>query len=279
MKPTARHFVCDSSASDMPAYKNTAPIRLAVIWLVWLAAAPTQAQSLPWAFTQVAGPVSASAATITGMVVPNGLPTVAWFEWGTNGSFDLRTPPQAAGSGTQVVCIKASLAGLDTIPTARFRLVASNELGVSRGAMNQFTARGLLTGWGANDKGQLNAPAGLGWLTTVTCGANHSLALKTDGTVAAWGFNTYGQINVPAGLSNVIALAGGTSHSLALKTDGSIQGWGLNLPASPPVTNLVAIAAGFNFNVGVMSNDLCGYLAFTILFISFSEMMNSSWMG
>ena len=76
--------------------------------------------------------------------------------------------------------------------------------------------------------------------------ANHSLALRSNGTVFAWGDNTFGQSTVPAGLSNVIAIAAGRSHSVALKSDGTIISWGAsgqtNLPRS--LTDIVAVAAG-----------------------------------
>src|SRR6266700_4198564 len=57
-------------------------------------------------------------------------------------------------------------------------------------------------------------------------GGDHSLALKTDGTVVAWGGNCYCEGTVPASLSGVIAIAGGGKHSLALKTDGTVVAWG-----------------------------------------------------
>ena len=71
-----------------------------------------------------------------------------------------------------------------------------------------------------------NVPAGLSGVTAIAAGLDHSLALKSDGTVVAWGYNTSGQTNVPAGLSGVIAIAAGDTHSLALKSDGTVVAWG-----------------------------------------------------
>src|SRR5919112_2743219 len=83
-------------------------------------------------------------------------------------------------------------------------------------------------------------------LKAIAGGANHSLALKNDGTVLAWGLNQDGQLgdgtntdsstpvevkdpNDPSGyLSGVKALAAGSSHSLALKDDGTVWAWGDN---------------------------------------------------
>ncbi|HEY0047562.1 MAG TPA: hypothetical protein VGB44_12710 [Flavobacterium sp.] len=75
--------------------------------------------------------------------------------------------------------------------------------------------------------------------TSVASGYNHSLAIKSDGTLWSWGQNQYGQL---ADMTNInknspvqigtddgwIYVAGGGSHSLAIKSDGTLWGWGLN---------------------------------------------------
>ena len=70
-------------------------------------------------------------------------------------------------------------------------------------------------------------------------GSNHSLALRTDGTVWSWGRNQCGQLgdastldkHTPVqvqGLTNVIAIASGGSHCLALRNDSTVWTWGNN---------------------------------------------------
>jgi alpha-tubulin suppressor-like RCC1 family protein len=72
-------------------------------------------------------------------------------------------------------------------------------------------------------------------------GAEHSLALKSDGTVWAWGNDGWGQLGTPAnpysssyvpvqvsGLNSVKAIAAGWAHSLALASDGTVWAWGYN---------------------------------------------------
>src|SRR5690606_17912667 len=82
-------------------------------------------------------------------------------------------------------------------------------------------------------------------VAAIAGGEEHSMALKTDGTVWASGYNFWGQLGdgtttshpTPvqvkrvggAGyLTGVTAIAAGEWHSLALLTDGTVWAWGLN---------------------------------------------------
>lgn len=123
---------------------------------------------------------------------------------------------------------------------------------------------GTVWAWGYNTQGQLGDntinnrslpvqvkdPTGSSVLTgvsTVTGGANHTAALKTDGTVWAWGYNFHGQLgdgtttqrNLPVqvkdtpgtgfltGVSKIVS-GSNSFHNDALKNDGSLWAWGNN---------------------------------------------------
>ncbi|MFC6154632.1 RCC1 domain-containing protein [Nocardioides yefusunii] len=79
---------------------------------------------------------------------------------------------------------------------------------------------------------------------SIAAGANHSLALASNGNVYAWGSNLRGQLGDstttqrstpiatgrgtrPTGVS-LVAIAAGTSHNLALGSDGAVYAWGDN---------------------------------------------------
>ena len=128
-------------------------------------------------------------------------------------------------------------------------------------------------------------------VTAIAAGSNHSLALKSDGTVWAWGFNLYGQLgdgsdekisNYPvqvknsndSPLENVVAIAASGSHSLALKSDGTVWAWGFNNkgqlgngsknnsnktmqvmePEGKMLTDVTAIAAGGSHSLALKEN-------------------------
>jgi alpha-tubulin suppressor-like RCC1 family protein len=75
----------------------------------------------------------------------------------------------------------------------------------------------------------------------IYAGKEHTVALKSDGTVWTWGDNTYGQLGVDPsttpqsadpvqvpGLSNVKAVAAGGYHCFALLHNGDVYAWGDN---------------------------------------------------
>jgi alpha-tubulin suppressor-like RCC1 family protein len=112
---------------------------------------------------------------------------------------------------------------------------------------------GTLWAWGSNGYHQLGVGgstanrltpvqvAGLSGVVGVATGTEHSLALRSDGTVWAWGSNWAGQLgtgtsswsSVPtpvrvAGLTNVVHVVAGALHSLAVREDGTVWAWGAN---------------------------------------------------
>ena len=204
----------------------------------------------PAAFTQPAGPVLFTNATLNGMVWPRGNPTFAWFEWGPDTRYGNATAPVSA-NGASVARVSGGIPDLAAGGVYHCRLVASNSL---YGFDQLFTTGMKVQNWGGYPYGRPVIPAGLTNLVGVAAGHGHCLALRNDGTVAAWivGFSypDHGQTNVPAGLSNVVAIAGGFSDSLAVKADGTVVAWGnynADVPKPAFLTNVVVVASGFGY--------------------------------
>jgi alpha-tubulin suppressor-like RCC1 family protein len=119
---------------------------------------------------------------------------------------------------------------------------------------------GTLVAWGGNGAGQLgnnsittsNLPVAVSragllagkTITAISAGANHSMALCSDGTLATWGDNGSGQLGtnnttasrVPVSVirtgvlsgKTVTGIVGGQNHSLACCSDGTAVAWGYN---------------------------------------------------
>jgi alpha-tubulin suppressor-like RCC1 family protein len=115
---------------------------------------------------------------------------------------------------------------------------------------------GSVWSWGYNRFGELGDGTGmsrnmpvrvvrlngsvLGNIVQVGAGANHSLALRSDGTLWAWGRNNFGQLGDGTfsarhragqviGLSGVEQVAGGRQNSIAVTTGGEVYTWGENV--------------------------------------------------
>jgi hypothetical protein len=100
--------------------------------------------SMPEAFTDAAANILVAGVTLKGRVIPNGLATDAWFEYGHTAAYGSNTAPQAVGSAaTNTVILSAAVAGF--APGGyHFRAVASNSMGVTYG-IDQIVPTSLST--------------------------------------------------------------------------------------------------------------------------------------
>ena len=114
---------------------------------------------------------------------------------------------------------------------------------------------GTVIAWGENDSGACNVPAGLSDVTAVSSGAWHTVALQSDGTVAAWGQNNSGECAPPAGLSGVIAVAAGDLFTVAAKSDGTVVTWGAGDNSVPEGLAGVTAVAGGNMHKMALKSD------------------------
>ena len=78
------------------------------------------------------------------------------------------------------------------------------------------------------------------------------------GIVVAWGWNGSGPTSVSPGLSNVVAVAAGFDFSLALKSNGTVLAWGYNEYGQTNVpaglSNVVAVTGGGDHGLALRSN-------------------------
>jgi subtilisin-like proprotein convertase family protein len=211
----------------------------------------------PFAFTQPAQAVTGASAKLNGMATPNGLPTVAWFEWGTNTLYGNQTPAVSVGNSLNVIYTASTISGLTANVPYHFRLVVSNAFGGVVNGFDQILDESKVVVWGADYVRQAEVPPGLSNVVAIAGAYDHSLALKNNGTVVAWGDNTFNQTNAPAA-NNFLAIAGGQYFSMALKNNGTVTSWGGNILNSTNVpaglSNVVMIAGGTYASLALQSN-------------------------
>ncbi len=139
-----------------------------------------------------------------------------------------------------------------TSPVTVSSLTGAVAIGTGANHSLAVKSDGTAVAFGDNFYGQLGdgtntdrlTPVSVSSLTGATRAAssasgNHSLFLKSDGTVRSTGHNAEGQLGdnsttdrntvvTVSGLTGVVALAAGESHSLALKSDNTVKSWGSN---------------------------------------------------
>jgi alpha-tubulin suppressor-like RCC1 family protein len=215
-------------------------------------------------------------------------PAVQW-ELSTNGGSSWAAIPGATSSQLTIAETVVSEDGRE------YRAVFANVAGKatsSAAVLTVATTHYNAVAWGENlyrelGNGATNADSaapepvvGLKFVTAVSAGGRHGLALLANGNVVSWGDNESGQLgngstetsNVPVavtGLSGVKAIAAGANHSLALLNNGTVMAWGANeggqlgngtttgseVPvAVKGLTGVKAIAAGGAHSLALLNN-------------------------
>ncbi len=193
-----------------------------------------------------------------GFVTPNGYPTYAWFEVRTNGGAWQVSPLRYVGTNFGVQWLTQAVTTLARRVPHFYRLVASNETGVTVAGEKVFGRGRSLAMWGANDRFQRWSYVDPVDYVAVACGTAHTLALRSDGKVSSWEESGNRMQGVPTNLNNVIALAAVGNASVVLKRDGTVAGWGFGqttvFPAS--ANNLMAVAVGAYHSVALRTSGL-----------------------
>jgi alpha-tubulin suppressor-like RCC1 family protein len=178
-------------------------------------------------------------------------------------------------TNSQMIIANASLANAGS-----YSIFISNQFGFVV-STNAFLKVGNVAIWGDNTFAQQSFPEQLTNASSITCGAEFTLALDSLGCLYTWGRNNAGQsgytniadvistfarnddsfvlrrsgelvpssftlnttlTNYPLGLTNVIEIAVGRFFAIALRNDGTLLGWG-NVPGSLAVSNVIQVKA------------------------------------
>ncbi len=173
---------------------------------------------------------------------------------------------------------------------------ATNIVAISAGGTHSLALKsdGTILAWGNDANGQLGNDAALvskrtaeavsdaTGIIAIDAGANHSLGLKSDGTLLAWGSDENGELGndtdktdkptpvLVSGLSDIIAIEGGRGHSIALKQNGTMLSWGNDsygqlgddraiLPRATPkavalATDVIAVSVGNRHTLALKQN-------------------------
>jgi hypothetical protein len=91
----------------------------------------------PAVITGDASALTATSATLNGTVNPNGVPTIAYFEYGSTAAYGNVTPIAAMGDGIIPLALAAPVTGLSP-GTYHCRIVATSSSGTSHGADKTF---------------------------------------------------------------------------------------------------------------------------------------------
>ena len=234
--------------------------------------------------------VTTNSATLNGTVIPEGMSTTYYFEYGTTTSYGSLTGPRSAGAGWTDVDIDATIAPLAPSTTYHYRLVATNSAGTSDGVNKSFTTQpsaptppGVVTGWateigGSSAKlnGSVNpngatttyyfeygTTTGYGSTTTSTSGGSGTNLISVDATLTGLSTNTTYHFRLVA--SNSGGTAYGTDQSF---TAGAISKVIIVSGGGPYAGNNIWTATEMNSGYAFRALLYQGYTKDSIYYLS-----------
>ena len=154
--------------------------------------------------------------------------------------------------GGAVVCWGADSDGRTVAPQGLFSVVAAgnqHSCGVrvatrerTDHAIGMAPVSGPVVCWGANYKGQRNAPGG--YFKAISVGHSHSCGLRVDETIRCWGSNENNRASAPSGKFR--SVSSGEAHSCGVYANGNIACWGFNDDgrAIAPSGDFLAVSVG-----------------------------------
>jgi alpha-tubulin suppressor-like RCC1 family protein len=134
---------------------------------------------------------------------------------------------------------------------------------VALGACESTMAQGgQVVGWGTYAYANSRPPiSSLLSFRAIAAAANHTIAIRDDGSVTGWGRGQYEQLTFPADVTTggVTAVSTGDTHALAITVSGQVRAWGdngrsqCNVPAWITGYRVTRVAAGGEHSVALVS--------------------------
>ncbi len=191
----------------------------------------------PTAVTSPASSAGGTAATLNGVIDPQGLETNYHFEYGTSTAYGTDAPAAdaAAGSGLGSTSVSQTITGLQPNTTYHYRIYASNSGGAAHGQDASFTTApatvaGVQPNSGPSDGGNPVTITGANFagVTSVRFGSvkAKSYVVNSDTSITATAPAGHGSVDV------VVTTAAGTSATSSADRFGYVIGpvlaWGFN---------------------------------------------------
>lgn len=210
------------------------------------------------AVVQPATQITSTKAVLGGFACPNGIDSVAWFEWGISTNLGNRTPIQGGLTSSVPRWISSQIQGLDTSSIHFFRLAVSNATGTVRSRISSFITEGRPLLWPTNGS-VVSASVGPAPKTIQIAASDRRAHLvQSDGTVVSWGSDSFGGVTIPASATGVVMIAAGPALTAGLLSDGRVRVWTVSSygasNAVAGITNAVAVAAGYYHGLALLSD-------------------------